>query len=63
MHNYYFLTGIPRLQAYCLAYLSRGIAYLVPVLMILFEVVFIIDMIGVTSVLVPYLNGARISGG
>jgi len=30
----------------------------VPCLMIVFEIMFISDMIGITNLLIPYLNGA-----
>jgi hypothetical protein len=64
MDNDYFITGIPRLVEYLFAYADRSTAYVVPILMIAFEVVFITDMIGVTNVLAPYFNGTavRVSG-
>lgn len=60
MDNDYFITGIPRLLEYLFAYADRSTAYIVPILMIAFEVVFITDMIGLTCVLVPYFNGTSV---
>lgn len=61
MRNQYHITGIPRLTMYMNALFSTSIAYLVPLLMIFFEVIFITDMVGATKVLVPYLNGVAVS--
>lgn len=60
MDNDYFISGLPRLSEYLFAYADRITAYVVPVLMISFEVVFITDMIGITNVLPPYFNGTSI---
>lgn len=57
------ITGLPRLYYYFLSFAARSIAYLIPIFMILFEVIFITDMIGATSILVKYFNnGVAISG-
>lgn len=56
MANDYFISGFPRLINYALAYFERSIAFVVPCLMIGFEIVFISDMIGITNLLVPYFN-------
>lgn len=60
MDNDYFITGVPRLFEYLFAYADRFTAYVVPILMIAFEVVFITDMIGVTNALAPYFNGTTV---
>lgn len=61
MDNDYFISGLPRLQKYLTAYADRVTAYVIPLLMISFEIVFITDMIGVTRILVPYFNGTAVS--
>lgn len=61
MDNDYFISGLPRLQQYVFAYADRFTAYIVPIMMITFEVVFITDMIGVTHVLVSYFNGTSVT--
>jgi hypothetical protein len=60
MDNDYFITGIPRFFEYLFAYADRSTAYVVPILMVVFEVVFITDMIGVTNILAPYFNGTTV---
>ncbi|OHB44849.1 MAG: hypothetical protein A2178_01585 [Planctomycetes bacterium GWC2_49_10] len=50
-------TGLFRLHSYFISYAARSVAYLIPIVMILFEVIFITDMIGATSILVKYFNG------
>lgn len=61
MDNDYFISGLPRMQQYLFAYADRLTAYIVPILMIAFEVIFITDMIGGTNVLAPYFNGSASS--
>lgn len=53
-------TGLLRLHSYFISYAARSVAYLIPIVMILFEVIFITDMIGVTSILVKYFNGSAV---
>lgn len=60
MDNDYFISGLPRMQQYFFAYMDRVTAYIVPILMIAFEVVFITDMIGATNILAPYFNGTAV---
>lgn len=60
MDRDYFITGVPRSFEYMLAYADRFTAYVVPILMISFEIVFITDMIGVTNFLAPYFNGSAV---
>ncbi|MDD4962690.1 MAG: SLATT domain-containing protein [Gallionella sp.] len=57
MRRDYFISGIPRFIEYLLAYIERLWVYIIPFSMIVFEVIFITDMIGVTQVLTPYLDG------
>lgn len=61
MRNDYYITGLPRLLIYLKAYFSNGLAYIMPLLMLSFEVIFITDMVGATKVLTPYLNGSSVS--
>ncbi|WP_018987144.1 SLATT domain-containing protein [Methylophilus methylotrophus] len=56
----YYITGLPRMSNYILAYSSRFSAYIVPLIMILFEIIFITDMIGMTKIIIPYFNGVDI---
>lgn len=60
MVNDYFLTGLPRLKLYIEAQLVRIFAYALPTLLLLLEVIFITDMMAVTDVLTPYLNGSAV---
>lgn len=60
MDNDYFISGIPRLKQCVLAYIDISTAYIIPLLMIAFEVIFITDMIGLSKILVPYFNGTSI---
>lgn len=63
MVNDYFLTGLPRLRLYLEAQAVRGFAYALPILLLLFEVLFITDMMAVTDILTPYLNGSAVELG
>ncbi len=60
MDRDYFISGMPRLKEFFVAHIDRLMAYIIPVLMIAFEIVFITDMINVTNILAPYFNGAAI---
>lgn len=60
MVNDYFLTGLPRLKIYVEAELVRALTYALPTLLLLLEVLFITDMMAVTDVLTPYLNGSAV---
>lgn len=62
MVNDYFITGLPRLKLYVEAQLVRAFSYVLPVLLMLMEVVFITDMMGGTDILTPYLNGKAAEG-
>ena len=57
MDGDYSISGLPRLRQYIFACAERLIAYAIPFMMIVFEVLFITDMIGITKILTPYLNG------
>lgn len=61
MKEDYFISGVPRLLLYLTAHSQRLSAFAVPVLMIGFEVVFITDMLGATSIFVEYLNGESVN--
>lgn len=60
MDRDYFISGIPRLKEFLVAHVDRLMAYIIPVLMLAFEIVFITDMINVTNILAPYFNGTAI---
>ncbi|WP_047551857.1 SLATT domain-containing protein [Methylotenera sp. G11] len=53
----YYISGLPRMLCFVLAFSSRFTAYIVPIIMILFEILFITDMIGITKLLIPYFSG------
>jgi hypothetical protein len=63
MRNDYFITGLPWLKTFAFAHASRGIAYVVPMLMIVVEVALISDMLGATGIFSPYLRGVPTGGG
>ncbi|EHU4917048.1 SLATT domain-containing protein [Vibrio vulnificus] len=58
MRSDYFITGIPRVWLFICSHIQRLTAFIIPALMIGFEVVFILDMLGVTSVFVEYFNAS-----
>lgn len=58
MDRDYFISGIPRIKEFLVAHTERLIAYTIPVLMLVFEIIFITDMINATNILAPYFNGA-----
>jgi hypothetical protein len=60
MINDYFLTGLPRLKLYIEAQLVRAFGFVLPLLLMAMEVVFITDMIGASDWLTPYLNGKAV---
>lgn len=59
MRQDHFITGFPRWWFVVSVILSRSMAYLLPTLMILGELIFIIDMLGATTILAPFLGGDR----
>lgn len=62
MVNDYFITGLPRLKLYLEVQSVRAFGFVLPVLLMLAEVIFITDMIGATEILTPYLNGKAVEG-
>lgn len=62
MVNDYFVTGFPRFKLYWEAQIVRTFGYILPVLLMLMEVVFITDMMGATEIMTPYLNGKAAAG-
>lgn len=60
MVNDYFITGLPRLYLHSIANAVRFIPYLLPILLMLVEVIFITDMMGGTDILTSYLNGKAV---
>lgn len=61
MKEDYFISGFPRFFLYLSAHLQKLSAFAVPILMIGFEIVFITDMLGATSIFVEYLNGETVN--
>jgi hypothetical protein len=57
MRSDYCITGLPWLTTFLSIYMARSAAYLVPVIMVLAEMIFITDMLCQTSVFVRVLNG------
>lgn len=62
MVNDYFVTGLPRFKLYWEAHIVRAFGYVLPVLLMLMEVIFITDMMAATEILTPYLNGKAAEG-
>ncbi|WP_198596050.1 SLATT domain-containing protein [Vibrio crassostreae] len=58
MKSDYFITGIPRTWLFISSHIQRLSAFIVPTLMISFEIIFILDMLGVTCVFVEYFNAS-----
>lgn len=57
----YFVTGLPRLKLFMEAHAIRAFSFVLPTILLIFEVIFITDMIGATSVLPKYLNGTSVA--
>lgn len=57
----YFLTGLPRLKLIIEAQVIRLFSFVLPTALLIFEVIFITDMIGMSSVLTEYLNGNAVA--
>lgn len=55
MKTDYRYTGIVRLFKYSYGVVLYGVPYVVPVLMLLAEILFIGDMLGITTVFAPYM--------
>lgn len=60
MDRDYFYTGLLRAIIYTHAHSQRLIPFLLPLSLLIAEVTFITDMVGATSVLPKYLNGAAV---
>jgi hypothetical protein len=60
MINDYYIKGLPRLKLWVEAHILRAANYVLPTLLMLMEIVFITDMMGVTTVFTDYLNGKAI---
>lgn len=56
----YYIRGIPRLKLVLESHILRALSFVLPALLMLMEVIFITDMMGVTSVLTKYLNGKAV---
>lgn len=52
----YKYTGLVRLYMYLKAVFIYGISYIVPALMLLGELIFVADMLGVTKIFTPFLQ-------
>ena len=57
MRNDYFVTGFPWVKTLVTAHFSRSTAYVIPTLMMLVELFFVADSLGVTCVLTTHLAG------
>ncbi len=51
MRNDYFLTGIPRLRFLVVTYWYSFYPYLIPLILICMEIMFVTDMLGVTKLM------------
>ncbi|MCE1007165.1 SLATT domain-containing protein [Pseudomonas monteilii] len=58
MRNDYFLTGIPRLRFLVVTYWYSFYPYLIPLILIAMEIMFVTDMLGVTQRLPQAFRGA-----
>jgi hypothetical protein len=56
MKDDYNITGLPRVCQRIYAVMIYVVPYIVPILFIAFQILFILDMLGVTSILTPYLK-------
>jgi hypothetical protein len=56
----YYIKGLPRIKLWVEAHILRAANYILPTLLMLMEIVFIMDMIGVTTVFTDYLNGRAV---
>lgn len=56
MRKDYKYTGLPRFKIYLTAWIQRIWIYLIPVLLLLFEICFITDMLKITKIISPYFN-------
>jgi hypothetical protein len=54
MTNDYFISGLPRITNFTLAYIARIPSFTIPITMIFFEIFFIFDMIGITNISTPF---------
>jgi hypothetical protein len=59
MENDYFISGFPRLWLYLRSIPPRVAPYLLPTILIGCEIVFITDMLGMTAIIGPVLNGVK----
>lgn len=57
----YFISGLPRLKLYLEAQFIRGFSYVLPMMLMLMEVMFICDMMGASEFFTPYLNGKAVT--
>ena len=60
MNRDYFYTGLLRAKIYIHSHSQRLIPFILPLSLLISEVIFITDMVGATSVLPKYLNGAAV---
>ena len=54
--QYYAVTGIPWLWQHIKSYALNGLPYVIPTAMIILETIFILDMVGVTHCVTPFLH-------
>lgn len=61
MEKDYFYTGLLRLKIWLQAHAERLVPFALPVALLAFEVVFIMDMMGASAVFPQYLNGEAVA--
>lgn len=61
MRSEFTLTGLPRMWQLGKYQLVRASAIIIPLILLGFEALFITDMLGITAVISPYLNGKYVS--
>lgn len=56
----YYVSGLPRLKLYWAAHIARSTSFVLPVLLMVIEVIFVTDMMGGTEVFTRFLNGRAV---
>ncbi len=55
MFRDYYITGLPRLKLYSSAHLIRALGLIIPITIIVLESIFLLDMLGITKIVTPYM--------
>lgn len=56
MRKDYNYTGIPRVKLFITAWMQRFFTYTIPCFLLVFEIIFISDMLKITSITTPFFN-------